>query len=131
MEMNWKLDPDFKARWVAALRSCDFKQGHNRLLDFDNNYCCLGVACIVSGYHPDKIINKAMPSCEMVAKWFNVETEKLISMFNCADDFHEKIFFTVTVIDKKTGEEYKSQLTTLNDSGYSFIEIADLIENQL
>ena len=31
--------------WVAALRSGEYKQGKNRLLDLTNNtYCCLGVA---------------------------------------------------------------------------------------
>ena len=32
---------DVKAKWVAALRSGDYKQGKGTLLDKDNEYCCL------------------------------------------------------------------------------------------
>jgi hypothetical protein len=39
-----KLDPDFKAKWVAALRSGDYQQGTGNL-DYMGKFCCLGVAC--------------------------------------------------------------------------------------
>ena len=34
---------DVKAKWVAALRSGDYKQGTGTLLNEKNEYCCLGV----------------------------------------------------------------------------------------
>jgi hypothetical protein len=37
-----------RARWIEALRSGRYKQGRGRLRDGDA-YCCLGVACEVSG----------------------------------------------------------------------------------
>jgi hypothetical protein len=36
----------FQKRWLAALRSGEYKQGHGRLR-IDDLYCCLGVACEV------------------------------------------------------------------------------------
>ncbi len=42
-------DHDFKMRWVAALRSGEYKQGYHRLWDGAHEYCCLGVACQVLG----------------------------------------------------------------------------------
>lgn len=43
-----KLPKTFKRKWIAALRSGKFKQGHGRLFDHkENSYCCLGVACKV------------------------------------------------------------------------------------
>lgn len=39
-----KIDPEFKAEWVAALRSGKYTQGQRGLVDTENNYCCLGVA---------------------------------------------------------------------------------------
>lgn len=36
-------------KWVEALRSGDFEQGKGALKDVDGNYCCLGVACEISG----------------------------------------------------------------------------------
>ena len=41
--MSFKLNPEAKAKWVAALRSGKYKQGHGRLRDGDT-FCCLGVA---------------------------------------------------------------------------------------
>lgn len=43
-----KLEPQFKAKWVAALRSGEYKQGTNSLHK-NGAYCCLGVACLLSG----------------------------------------------------------------------------------
>jgi hypothetical protein len=40
-----KLDPEFKAQWIAALRSGEYKQGHCKMYNpTDSSYCCLGVA---------------------------------------------------------------------------------------
>ncbi len=45
--MNYqKLDPAFKAKWVAALRSGAYPQTKGKLRDPDG-YCCLGVGCDV------------------------------------------------------------------------------------
>ena len=43
-----KLDPDFKAKWIKALRSGKYEQAYHTLrleLDGKFSYCCLGVAC--------------------------------------------------------------------------------------
>lgn len=38
---------DFKAAWIKALRSGDYKQGRMKLRNLDDEYCCLGVLCDV------------------------------------------------------------------------------------
>lgn len=54
MNINIKMDPDLKARWVAALRSGDFHQGEaymytpatpdsDMAVDHVDRHCCLGV----------------------------------------------------------------------------------------
>jgi hypothetical protein len=51
--MENKLDPEFKAKWIAALRSGEYKQGQNMLCNrYDNSYCCLGVAGAICGATP-------------------------------------------------------------------------------
>lgn len=40
-----KLDPAFKAKWLAALRSGTYSQARSRLRSPENGFCCLGVAC--------------------------------------------------------------------------------------
>ena len=38
------MTPEFKAQWIAALRSGKYEQGKGRLREGDK-FCCLGVAC--------------------------------------------------------------------------------------
>ncbi len=58
-----KLPPKFKAKWLEALRSGDYKQGYNgELLDGNDNYCCLGVACRVVRVSKIKIESRGFPS---------------------------------------------------------------------
>jgi hypothetical protein len=60
-----KMDPTDKAKWVAALRSGEFKQGqgalrqdvfsHGQGTTVGQTYCCLGVAqCVLGGQQPKK-----------------------------------------------------------------------------
>lgn len=48
-----KLDPIVKQKFIEALRSGKFTQGHNSLVKIsingDKKYCCLGVLCEISG----------------------------------------------------------------------------------
>lgn len=46
-----KLEPEFKAKWVAALRSGKYKQGRRELRSVDDEFCCLGVAIDIT--HPE------------------------------------------------------------------------------
>lgn len=40
------MKQDIKAKWVAALRSGNYQQGHQKLNDVnENRFCCLGVLC--------------------------------------------------------------------------------------
>lgn len=98
-----KLPVEFKTKWVAALRSGEYKQCESQLHDRrDNKYCCLGVACAVTGV--------TIP-----------EDEQYIPL-----DFPE-------VPDLIKGQtELTEILTDMNDWGQqSFSEIADYIEANL
>lgn len=50
--MEQKLPKEFKEKWIAALRSGEYKQGRCQL-EREGKYCCLGVACVIA----DKNIN--------------------------------------------------------------------------
>jgi len=45
------MNPELKAKWIAALRSGDYRQGRGMLKSVyrEDTYCCLGVLCDVSG----------------------------------------------------------------------------------
>src|SRR6267378_4402002 len=45
------MNPDIKAKWIAALESGEYIHGHGVLRSLDNKYCCLGVLCDL--YHKE------------------------------------------------------------------------------
>lgn len=49
--MSNKIDPDIKARWVAALRGGEYVKG-TMSFERDGRFCCLGVLCVVEGQPP-------------------------------------------------------------------------------
>lgn len=98
---------DNAKKWVAALRSGEYKQAQNQLRT-DEGYCCLGVACelaleagAISSYNPEGI---SLPF--PVQKWLGLASP--------------------------SGRYGHYQfLTNDNDRlGKSFSEIADIIENE-
>lgn len=106
-------------KWVAALRSGEFKQGRGSLR-VDDAYCCLGVACEVYrrdvGGSWDEFVFRCAGSrygfCahlpSVVAEW--------LGLCDVAGDY-------------RTGADVYRSLIDDNDSGASFEQIADLIES--
>jgi hypothetical protein len=43
------MDQTLKDEWTAALRSGNYKQGAGALKNKNDEYCCLGVLCDISG----------------------------------------------------------------------------------
>lgn len=41
------MNPEIKAKWIAALTSGEYEQTRNYLHRIDDGYCCLGVLCEV------------------------------------------------------------------------------------
>lgn len=39
------MNPEIKAKWLAALRSGEYKQGRGYLQNGKGEFCCLGVLC--------------------------------------------------------------------------------------
>ena len=104
------MNPTIKAKWLKALRSGDYKQTTGALYA-DGGYCCLGVLCDVLG---------AIPAA---AK---------------KDDFWGNFAILPANVAKRAGisenpvpSGYTDSLADLNDSGSSFEDIADIIEQQL
>jgi hypothetical protein len=109
------MKADIKAAWLAKLRSGEFAQGSGQLRTWDADkkvwqYCCLGVLCEMSG----------------LGEW---EERLRVSVY-----LGSKHYLPVEVaewagIDPDCGNVLGVQrrLGTLNDSGASFIAIADAI----
>ena len=107
LEEGHKMDPELKARWVAALRSGKYEQGVGGLKHNDK-YCCLGVLRMVMGGECRE--NETLLT--------EKETEELWETTNLND------------VKVKIGGILAS-LVNHNDDGRTFAEIADAIEEQL
>lgn len=140
--INQELVPEVKEKWVAALLSGDYTQGHNMLRDYDGGYCCLGVLCdlaakagvghwdegdftlfVVGGDCQTNVLPKA------VARW----------AFGLAEDTdREVVGLTNPIVTKanRNGVDAAVMLAELNDGSsthhpHSFAEIADVIKERL
>ena len=99
-------------KWVAALRSGKYKQGRGKLRHEDN-FCCLGVLCEISGLHYDD--NQIWLPIE-IADWAGMK-------------FRNGILNTESYYGYNSINSDESCLTNINDSGkYTFNDIADIIE---
>jgi hypothetical protein len=101
---------EFAKEWVKALRSGKYKQAKNVLYEADRNaFCCLGVACDISGLPPEKWHGNE----------YTVLPQEVQEKLNLSSNYGRFI-----------GASYMS-LVNCNDSlGYSFERIADIIESE-
>jgi len=93
------MDANLKAKWIEALRSGKYKQTTHYLKD-DQGFCCLGVLCDIQGADFDAI------RTEFGTLSLSSSPQKYLGGLGMM----------------------APRLTTLNDDGKSFAEIADYIE---
>jgi hypothetical protein len=112
------MNPQIKQKWVDALRSGDYQQTQRRLHD-ENGFCCLGVLC------------------DLYGKENNVEWDLTNNGHNVYVFQDKKGILPLSVIEWAGVEDDNPEicgetpLSRLNDSGSTFNEIADLIEEHL
>jgi hypothetical protein len=119
------MNPSIKQEWLEALRSGQYKQGKHRLQNSTGGFCCLGVLCDIASRHG-------------VGGW-RLEGEDP-PVYDCSasglvDTAVGRLPRAVIdwaglggQTDPMAGE---ARLSTLNDCGHTFAEIADLIEKKL
>jgi hypothetical protein len=98
---------DIRKEWTAALRSGEYKQGKKAMLCDDGSMCCLGVLhMVVTGKIPD--IGQVLPHGKVADR--------------AGLDF----------LDGRACQaiwKERSALTSANDAGATFAEIADIIDS--
>ncbi len=110
-----KMKQEIKTKWVNALRSGEYTQGRRTLRVYDT-YCCLGVLCQI-------YVN------EEGIKWDDWDDRRLALPPNSVLVW-SGLKSDNPIIHTKDG--MSKQLSVVNDNcGYSFDQIADLIEDQL
>lgn len=119
-----------RKKWVAALRSGEFKQGKNFLENLDGSMCCLGVLCNIMGSERTVRTNKAACNTEgleiLYGDKFNMADKhavEAVGLTNEAGDF--------TYEAKEKLKLPYASLWQLNDhANLTFKEIADIIESE-
>lgn len=115
-----KMNEAVKAQWVAALRSGEYKQVRGRLRTSDNAFCCLGVLCNLHAQaHPD--IAAAQRYATEYMGSGDMPSPTVVRWAALPDQWGGNVVIGGTA----------AELTTHNDYGRTFNEIADAIEAQL
>ena len=101
-----RLPKEFTEKWTAALRSGSYKQTESQLYDGDNGFCCLGVACVVAGHLKNKLTGYGFPA-----------------------DVFQRLKIPKSLHTDE--EDLAHLLSTMNDAGKSFEQIADWIDKNV
>ena len=109
-------------QWIEALRSGKYTQT-KQCLKNDKGFCCLGVACEISGlgqFEAKKEVLEYLPDGNnvmgIVHKYLGESTE-----------LPEEVFTLMGL----PYSEFEQDLIKMNDDGISFSEIADYLEEKL
>lgn len=108
--------------WVKALRSGKYRQVAKRLANVNNGRCCLGVACDVyceaegRSYKPFQYVDQ-----EGMCRFRGRKTEKYV--------LPDVVVKWLGVKDENPETRNGATLAGLNDHDVSFLEIAEIIEN--
>lgn len=110
---------DARKKWIAALRSGEYKQGKYVLKTDDGRYCCLGVLMdlaqkegVISDWGSDTLGNTVT----------SVKAKDWVGLRSRNGEMN------ISFKTPSRGEKY--ELSALNDSGMTFAEIADIIESE-
>ncbi len=110
------MNKELAKKWVAALRSGEYKQGTGCLKNLDGTYCCLGVLAEVAGF------GNSIEKPTGIIYSFEMEN------FRFTNTIPEHTW------EKEFGfpKDFDSELINKNDSRYyTFSQIADIIEAKL
>jgi hypothetical protein len=135
--LKTKMNPEVKQKWIDALRSGKYEQGSEKLRSV-TGYCCLGVLCDIYAqehntqweFRGDEEINPQSQDY-----WYFGDQSEFLpeSVMNWAELKTPNPNVRVDVEDNEDEDNwyYTDELSNINDSGYSFNGIANLIEAQL
>ncbi len=140
-----KMNPEIKQKWVDALRSGEYEQGNGKLYS-GQGYCCLGVLCDLYSKEnnlkwefrgddviktEDEVVPSQLQKCDYF--YFDDESEFLP---NSVQEWAQLSVNNPQVkveVEEETEEEaffYFDEIANLNDVGYTFPQLANIIEDQ-
>lgn len=137
--LEGRMDPNVKADWLTALRSGDYKQTQGCLRD-DTGYCCLGVLTDlwVKGssveWHPKPFGTAFSIATPGWGAESSVTPRGVMSWSDLTNSTGTTLLGAVTyhaATEGETTDNFYVTLSDLNDNGFTFEQIADVIEYAL
>lgn len=125
--MNQRL-----SEWLDALRSGKYRQGRDVLKSSGDSYCCLGVACELSdvgswtpvngsyGYKIEDLDTAITLMPRAVAK--ELDLPEKMNTYGLTSISNDVFVFS------SPDDVFMVRVSTMNDDGYLFAQIADAIE---
>ena len=142
------MNTEIKQKWVNALRSGKYEQGEGKLYS-GQGYCCLGVLCDLYSKEnnlkwefrgddviktEDEIVSSQLLNHDYF--YFDDESEFLPESVKEWAELSVKNpqvrveFEDVEFENEEDARFYFDEISNLNDSGYSFTQLAEIIEDQ-
>ena len=121
------LSQEFVDDWADALESGDYEQGqyklyHKNKANLKEDYCCLGVACVVLGVWENDIHDYSMPE----SQYYTNKTKR-----HSEDSIIEIPRMLVSSDHTGGPGTIGDRLATCNDKGWSFSSIAKFVRRYL
>ena len=138
------MNPEAKAKWVAALRSGEYQQGFAYLQQViesgSSRYCCLGVLCrvamasgvaveVVQVHDCFRFDRNATLLPDVVATWAGLDDDPRTGLDH--DDPGTSALYVGPLIPEDNPGNYQSFIELNDDFRLTFNQIADFIEVQL
>ncbi len=114
--MPERMNPAIKAEWVAALRSGEYPQGRH-WLENKGKYCCLGVLCDLAVKKGD--LQRFEDGWRITYAAEHGASEKTLPV---------AIYGIEGILPGFMAGDHYFSLAAVNDIGFTFDQIADLIE---
>lgn len=114
------LDPAWKPKWLAELRSGNYVQGKGCLRSADDKYCCLGVLAKALDAEMQLVNNPPHAECACYVLNLDYATEE-------DADPDSDVFLPTSWLARSI----QVKLADMNDHGEPFSVIADYIEQNL
>ena len=138
-----KMNTKIKQKWVSALRSGEYEQGSEKLYS-GRGYWCLGVLCDLYSkenglkweFRGDDVIkteDEIVPSQLQKFDYFYFDDESEFLPESVMDWAELSVKNPQVRVECEYGEDarfYVDEIANVNDSGYSFTQLAEIIENQ-
>ena len=136
MMLKTKMNPEVKQKWIDALRSGKYEQGSEKLRS-QQGYCCLGVLCDLYAQEHEtqwEFRGNEETNLQLMDYWYFEDQSEFLP--DSVKEWAElpvgnpSVRVDVSEEDDENDWFYKDEIANLNDSGYTFNELSNVIEQQ-